>query len=70
MLNTQHIETSDRLLNFAQRLADRLLSNPSSSTEKSLVFSPLSVGGALQLLLLGARGQTYNELTQLFGYSQ
>lgn len=35
-----------------------------------MVFSPLSIAGALQLLVLGAKGRTYQELTQLLGYDQ
>lgn len=66
LLNTNVIETSNRLLGFAHKLAENLLwagNNP-----RTIVFSPLSIAGALQLLLLGARGQTHNELSQLFGY--
>lgn len=59
------VESSRKLLGFSHRLADKLLS---TTTEKSLVFSPLSIAGALQLLVLGARGRTYQELTQLLGY--
>lgn len=65
LLNTDVIEASDKLLAFSHRLADRLISE---TREKSVVFSPLSVASALQLLVLGARGRTHEELTQLLGY--
>lgn len=65
LLNTDVIDASTRLLAFAHRLADNLLTE---RNEKSLVFSPLSIGDALLLLMLGARGETYAELTQLLGY--
>lgn len=39
------------------------------SQEKSEVFSPLSIYGALSLLLLGATGQTFDELMQLMRFN-
>lgn len=66
LLNTDVIETSNRLLGFAHKLAENLLS--AGNNPRTIVFSPLSIAGALQLLVLGARGQTHNELSQLFGY--
>ncbi|XP_067006181.2 leukocyte elastase inhibitor [Anabrus simplex] len=39
----------------------------SPSTERNVVFSPLSIASALALVLLGAGGKTYQELAKVLG---
>lgn len=58
----QHDHTSRNVLNLAHKIGKSLLS---SEGAKVLVYSPVSIAGALQLVLLGANGETYNELLQL-----
>ncbi|XP_058056316.1 uncharacterized protein LOC131207707 [Anopheles bellator] len=54
---------SDSVTNLAQRIA-RAISNQKSKTE---IFSPVSIAGALSLLLLGSGGQTQKELLKVMG---
>lgn len=67
LLNTNVIDFSTRVLGFAHKLADKLFEEQQQQPS-NIVFSPLSIAGALQLIILGARGRTHDELTQLFGY--
>lgn len=57
---------SRNTLQFAQEICATLLED---STSKSEVFSPLSIFGALSLLLLGSSGQSYEELINLLKFS-
>ncbi|XP_053663280.1 uncharacterized protein LOC128712412 [Anopheles marshallii] len=54
---------SDSVTNLAARIANAL-SNQKSKTE---IFSPVSIAGALSLLLLGSGGQTQQELLKVMG---
>ena len=47
------------VLNLSQQLTAKILSSSSNNFE---VMSPISIGSALQLVLLGAKGNTFNEL--------
>lgn len=38
------------------------------STDKAFVISPISIASALSLVLLGAKGETHQELMRLMGY--
>lgn len=40
------------------------------STEKTEVFSPLSIYGAINLLLLGANGQTFDEIMKFLKFNE
>ncbi|XP_062138557.1 serine protease inhibitor 28Dc-like isoform X1 [Drosophila sulfurigaster albostrigata] len=51
------------LLSFAQNLSQQIGIN----YHKTTIFSPLSIASALALILLGAKGRSYSELSQLFG---
>lgn len=42
----------------------------SSRSEKTEVFSPISIYGALSLLLLGSSGNTFQELLSVMGLSR
>ncbi|KAG5675521.1 hypothetical protein PVAND_005417 [Polypedilum vanderplanki] len=53
------------VLQLSQQLTERTLA---STTNKFEVLSPLSVASALQLALLAAKGQTYDELIQVMNY--
>ncbi|XP_053672984.1 serine protease inhibitor 28Dc-like [Anopheles nili] len=57
---------SDSVTNLAQRIA-RAISNQKSKTE---IFSPVSIAGALSLLLLGSGGQTQQELLAVMGLNK
>lgn len=41
-----------------------------SRSEKTEVFSPISIYGALSLLLLGSSGNTYQELLKIMGLNK
>lgn len=58
---------SKNVLQLAHDIGEILLENSMASSE---VFSPLSISGALSLLLLGANGGTYNELMKLMQFNQ
>ncbi|XP_037957553.1 serine protease inhibitor 28Dc [Teleopsis dalmanni] len=53
------------ILGFANDIGQQLNNNAYSS--KCEVFSPLSIMSALALLMLGAKGKSYQELAALFG---
>uniref|UniRef100_A0A2M4DMK6 Putative serine protease inhibitor n=1 Tax=Anopheles darlingi TaxID=43151 RepID=A0A2M4DMK6_ANODA len=57
---------SDSVTNLAQRIA-RAISSQKSKTE---IFSPVSIAGAMSLLLLGSAGQTQKELLRVMGLEQ
>ncbi|XP_017154282.1 serine protease inhibitor 28Dc [Drosophila miranda] len=63
------VASSDQIarsvLNFAHNLANQL----SGRYRKTEVFSPLSIVSSLALLLLGAKGRSYQELSSVFGTS-
>lgn len=56
---------ADSVTNLANKIS-LAISNPKSKTE---IFSPVSIAGALSLLLLGAGGITKNELLNVMGFS-
>lgn len=47
------------VMSLSQKLATRVLQSSSNDYE---VFSPISISGALQLVLLGSKGTAYDEL--------
>ncbi|KAH8377484.1 hypothetical protein KR093_005695, partial [Drosophila rubida] len=53
------------MLSFAHNLSQQINRN----YHKTTIFSPLSITSALALILLGAKGRSYNELSGLFGLS-
>ncbi|KAG4075008.1 hypothetical protein HA402_014587 [Bradysia odoriphaga] len=55
------------VLQMAHDVGETLLSTRSERTE---VFSPISIYGALSLLLLGSSGNTYHELLSIMGLSK
>lgn len=55
---------SNSVTNLAQKIS-RAIASPKSKTE---IFSPVSIAGALSLLLLGSSGVTRDELTKLMGF--
>uniref|UniRef100_A0A182PDB7 Serpin domain-containing protein n=1 Tax=Anopheles epiroticus TaxID=199890 RepID=A0A182PDB7_9DIPT len=57
---------SDSVTNLAAKIANAL-SNQKSKTE---IFSPVSIAGALSLLLLGSGGQTQQELLNVMGLNK
>uniref|UniRef100_A0A182QZQ1 Serpin domain-containing protein n=1 Tax=Anopheles farauti TaxID=69004 RepID=A0A182QZQ1_9DIPT len=61
--NTKKV--SDSVTNLAQRIASAI-ANQKSKTE---IFSPVSIAGALSLLLLGSGGKTQTELLNVMGLS-
>lgn len=50
------------VLELSQRLTENILSQ---SKKKYEIVSPISIASALQLVLLGAHGMTFNELMDL-----
>ncbi|XP_058124440.1 serine protease inhibitor 28Dc-like isoform X2 [Anopheles coustani] len=58
-------QVSDSVTNLAQKIA-RAIASPKSKTE---IFSPVSIAGALSLLLLGASGRTQQELMRVMGFN-
>lgn len=57
---------SQKVLQFAQDVGRVVLKDSQAKTE---VFSPLSIWGALSLVLLGASGQTHRELMNLLNFN-
>ncbi|XP_059619212.1 serine protease inhibitor 28Dc [Phlebotomus argentipes] len=57
-----HGHTAKNILNLAQKIGEALMA---SRSEKVFVYSPVAIAAALQLVLLGANGETYNELLKL-----
>ena len=57
---------AENILNFAHNLGVELTALDPRS-EKSQIFSPLSVMTTLSFLMLGAKGNSYHELKQLLG---
>lgn len=55
---------ANSVTNLAQKIS-RAIASPKSKTE---IFSPVSIAGALSLLLLGSSGVTRDELTKLMGF--
>lgn len=55
-------ELAKNVLQFAQEMGTSVLQNSDKPTE---IFSPLSIYAVLSMILLGANGQTYNELMRL-----
>ncbi|GAB0096835.1 Serine protease inhibitor 28Dc [Sergentomyia squamirostris] len=58
----QHDDTAINVLRLAQKIGKNLLD---SRSDKVMVYSPVSIAAALQLILLGSNGETYNELLKL-----
>lgn len=56
-------EIAHGVLRFAQNLSRQI----TSSYRKTTIFSPLSIISALALLMLGAKGRSYAELSSVFG---
>lgn len=61
--STNTKKVSDSVTNLAQRIAGAI-ANQKSKTE---IFSPVSIAGALSLLLLGSGGKTQTELLNVMG---
>lgn len=57
---------SQKVLQFAQDVGRVVLKESQAKTE---VFSPLSIWGALSLVLLGASGQTHQEFMNLLNFN-
>nr|XP_029714423.1 serine protease inhibitor 28Dc-like isoform X2 [Aedes albopictus] len=57
-------EVSQSVTNLAQKIS-LAIANPKSKTE---IFSPVSIAGALSLLLLGSGGTTRDELMNVMGF--
>lgn len=55
---------SQSVTNLAQKIS-LAIANPKSKTE---IFSPVSIAGALSLLLLGSGGNTRDELMNVMGF--
>lgn len=55
------------VLQLAQDIGTTVLK---SSTDKAVVFSPLSIFGVLSMLLMGSTGRTYDELMQLLRFNE
>ncbi|KAL7040361.1 hypothetical protein ACKWTF_000368 [Chironomus riparius] len=53
------------VLNLSQQLTAKVLSSSSNNFE---VMSPISIGSALQLVLLGAKGKTFDEIRNTMNY--
>lgn len=63
--NTDNLDVvANSVTNLAQKIS-RAIASPKSKTE---IFSPVSIAGALSLLLLGSSGVTKDELTKLMGF--
>ncbi|XP_055641860.1 serine protease inhibitor 28Dc-like isoform X1 [Toxorhynchites rutilus septentrionalis] len=68
ILNPRSSQTLDVVANSVTNLAQKIslaIANPKSKTE---IFSPVSIAGALSLLLLGSGGTTKEELMKLMGF--
>lgn len=63
------VATADVIANGVLRFAQDLSRQITSSYRKTTIFSPLSVISALALLMLGAKGRSYAELSSVFGLS-
>jgi serine protease inhibitor len=53
---------SQSIFDLSQKITERTLQ---SSSDKYQVISPVSVASALQLALLGAKGNTYDEINSV-----
>ncbi|EDS32654.1 serine protease inhibitor, serpin [Culex quinquefasciatus] len=63
--NTDNLDVvANSVTNLAQKIS-RAIASQKSKTE---IFSPVSIAGALSLLLLGSSGVTRDELTKLMGF--
>lgn len=60
-------DVASSIFDLAHNLGQNLLSTRSQKFE---VFSPTSIAAALNLVLLGSRGETFNELLATLGYSK
>lgn len=58
----------DVVANSVTNLAQKISRAIASSKSKTEIFSPVSIAGALSLLLLGSSGVTRDELTKLMGF--
>jgi serine protease inhibitor len=56
---------TNEIANGILQLATEISNNMKSGNAKNEIFSPISIAGALSLLLLGAKGQTENELANV-----
>lgn len=55
------------IFDLGNELTKKLLQTRNSKYE---VISPLSIAAALNVVLLGAKGETFNELLRTLGYSK
>lgn len=55
------------VLQLAQEIGTTVLK---TSTDKAVIFSPLSIFGVLSILLMGSNGQTYSELMHLLNFNE
>lgn len=63
------VAAADVIANGVLRFAQDLSREITSSYRKTTIFSPLSVISALALLMVGAKGRSYAELSSVFGLS-
>lgn len=56
------------IFDMARDLARLLIQTRSSN--KFQIFSPISIAAALNMVLLGAKGRTYEELMSVLGYKK
>lgn len=63
------VAAADVIANGVLRFAQNLSRQITSTYRKTTIFSPLSVISALALLMLGAKGRSYAELSSVFGLS-
>lgn len=59
---------SDKILGISHKLLTLNLKDHKNS--KYELLSPISISGALHMCLLGARGETYNNLKSFLGYEK
>ncbi|KAH8409362.1 hypothetical protein KR222_001794, partial [Zaprionus bogoriensis] len=62
-----NVAVSDEIARSVLRFGQNLSRQISASYRKTTIFSPLSVISALALLMLGATGRSYAELSSVFG---
>lgn len=63
------VVAADVIANGVLRFAQDLSRQITTTYRKTTIFSPLSVISALALLMLGAKGRSYAELSSVFGLS-
>ncbi|XP_016981715.1 serine protease inhibitor 28Dc [Drosophila rhopaloa] len=63
------LPTSDLIAQSVLHFANTLGQHLGNGNKKTIIFSPLSIVNSLALLLLGAKGRSYEELSTVFGIS-